>query len=311
MRDAIALQGLLAGLLVGLGVVLVLRRLPAFRQPTLDDRLAPYVADTRPHTVLGIDRTFTPFPTLERLLRPWLGSGAARLEKLLGGGNLIGRKLRQAGLDMTVQEFRVEQLIWGGVGFAIALVFSLWQVAVGTNPVLLLVVCAIAFGIGVVARDQYLSRQVKVRDARIIVEFPTVAEMLALAVGAGEGPVSALERVARVSNGELAKEIRSALADARAGSSLVHALEEMASLASLPVLARFVDGFAVAIERGTPLADVLRAQAQDVRDAGKRELVEAGGRKEISMMVPIVFLVMPVTVLFAVFPIASTINIGV
>ena len=58
----------------------------------------------------------------------------------------------------------------------------------------------------------------------------------------------------------------------------------------------------VAVERGTPLAEVLRAQAQDVREAGRRALMEAGGRKEIAMMVPVVFLVLPVTVLFAVFP---------
>ena len=50
------------------------------------------------------------------------------------------------------------------------------------------------------------------------------------------------------------------------------------------------------------LAEVLRAQAADVREAGKRRLLEAGGRKEIAMMVPVVFLVLPVTVLFALFP---------
>ncbi len=30
--------------------------------------------------------------------------------------------------------------------------------------------------------------------------------------------------------------------------------------------------------------------------------MEAGGKKEIAMMVPVVFLVLPVTVLFAVYP---------
>ena len=40
----------------------------------------------------------------------------------------------------------------------------------------------------------------------------------------------------------------------------------------------------------------------DVREAGKRRLLEAGGRKEIAMMVPVVFLVLPVTVLFALYP---------
>ena len=39
------------------------------------------------------------------------------------------------------------------------------------------------------------------------------------------------------------------------------------------------------LERGTPLAEVLRAQAADVREAGKRQLLESGGRKEIAMMV--------------------------
>jgi tight adherence protein C len=62
----------------------------------------------------------------------------------------------------------------------------------------------------------------------------------------------------------------------------------------------------VAIERGTPLADVLRAQAADVREAGKRALLEAGRRKEISMMFPVVFMLLRVTVLFALFPALST-----
>ncbi len=133
-------------------------------------------------------------------------------------------------------------------------------------------------------------------------EFPTVAEMLALAVGAGEGPVGALERVTRTSKGELSKELGLALAQARAGATLVSALEDLAARTSLPTLARFVDGVAVAVERGTPLAEVLRAQAVDVREAGKRALLESGGKKEVAMMVPVVFFILPVTMLFALFP---------
>ncbi len=58
----------------------------------------------------------------------------------------------------------------------------------------------------------------------------------------------------------------------------------------------------MAIERGTPLADVLRAQAQDVRDNAKRELMETAGKKEIAMLAPVVFFILPLTVIFAVFP---------
>jgi tight adherence protein C len=114
--------------------------------------------------------------------------------------------------------------------------------------------------------------------------------------------VGALERVTRLSRGEHARVLGRALADARAGASLDQALQGIAVRTNLPPLARFVDGVAIAVERGTPLAEVLRAQAVDVREAGKRALMEAGGRKEIAMMVPVVFLVLPVTVLFALFP---------
>ena len=46
----------------------------------------------------------------------------------------------------------------------------------------------------------------------------------------------------------------------------------------------------------------VRAFLRARREFGKRELLEAGGRKEIAMLVPVVFLVMPITVLFALYP---------
>ncbi|MGB4837012.1 MAG: type II secretion system F family protein, partial [Nostocoides sp.] len=155
---------------------------------------------------------------------------------------------------------------------------------------------------GVVAWDQLLTRTVTRREQRMLAEFPTVAELLALAVGAGEGAVGALERVSRRSRGELATELGRCLADARAGANLPRALTGLAERTGLTSLSRFVDGVVVAVERGTPLADVLRAQAQDVREEGRRQLMETGGKKEISMMIPVVFLILPVTILFAAYP---------
>ena len=97
-------------------------------------------------------------------------------------------------------------------------------------------------------------------------------------------------------------ELRRALADIRSGAGLAAAMQGVADRTELPGLARFVEGMIVALERGTPLADVLRAQAADAREEGRRHVMESAGRREISMMVPVVFLVLPVTVLFAVYP---------
>ena len=62
------------------------------------------------------------------------------------------------------------------------------------------------------------------------------------------------------------------LAEVRTGRAVASAFDRMAATTGLPLVARFAQGIAVAIERGTPLADVLHAQAADVREAGRREL---------------------------------------
>ena len=56
------------------------------------------------------------------------------------------------------------------------------------------------------------------------------------------------------------------------------------------------------LTRGAPLAHVLQDQAVDAREDAKRALIEAAGRKEILMLLPLVFLILPLSVLFAVFP---------
>ena len=178
----------------------------------------------------------------------------------------------------------------------------------GSSPVLVVLLTGIGVASGVVAADWFLSRRATKREERMLAEFPTIAELLALAVGAGEGAVGALERVCRLSHGALSDELRRCLADARAGASLPVALHGLADRTGLMSLTRFVDGIVIAVERGTPLADVLRAQAQDVREEGRRLVMEAGGKKEIAMMVPVVFLVLPITVLFAVYPGFSFLN---
>jgi tight adherence protein C len=299
-----AATGAAVGLLAGCGLAIAVGRLPVLHRPRLEDRLAPHLRDSqRPSRLLARDRTVTPFPTLERILAPFVSDAADVIERVLGGSASARRRLEQAGRGATLEEFRAEQVVWGAVGLVAGLVLSLLVTAAkGFRPVPLLVLCLVATVTGVLLRDRWLSREVARREERMLAEFPTIAELLALAVAAGEGAVGALERVTRISRGELARELGRALAEARAGASLVQALQGIATRTNLPQLARFVDGVAIAVERGTPLADVLRAQAVDVREAGKRALLEAGGRKEIAMMIPVVFLVLPVTVLFALFP---------
>ena len=296
------LWGALCGAGVGAGLLMVATRVLVLRRPQLDVRVLPYVRDL-PQADRPVVAPTSQAGAFRALFGPVLVSAAQTLERVLGGNASIRRRLERANLPMTVHDFRVEQVLWGLVAFGGTAAVSL-LVALGSpgRTLPMLVLCAVGFVLGVLLRENRLTAQVAERERRILAEFPTVAELLALAVGAGEGPVSALDRVVTRSHGELSTDLGAVLAEIRTGTPVATALDALARRSGLPVVARFAEGMAVAIERGTPLSGVLHAQAADVREAGRRALIESGARKEILMMVPVVFLVLPVTVVFAFWP---------
>jgi tight adherence protein C len=225
------------------------------------------------------------------------------LQRWLGGRASLERRLERAGSSLSVETFRFSQVLWALAGFGVCLAIGV--LGPGREPgravPWLLISCG-AGALGVMARDSALSRAVRSREQRMLNEFPVVADLLALSVAAGEGLVACLDRVVRSCHGVLPDELAVVLAQSRTGVPLTEALDRLSRRTGVPIVARFAEGVAVAIERGTPLVDVLTAQAGDVREASRRELIEAGARKEVAMMVPVVFLIMPVTLLFAFFP---------
>jgi tight adherence protein C len=286
-------------------VTLVVSRLRLIHRPTLALRVLPYLRDVPP---LGRIRPYdvassTPATAAVGIFGPLLRSAADAVERTLGGATSVRRRLQRAGFDRTVHEFRIEQVIWGLAGFALVATYCLLDaLGGGGGTVSSLLLCVVGLATGVLARDTRLTSQVTSRERKVMAEFPVVAELLALAVAAGEGPVTALDRVVRRSRGELSRDLGVVLAAVRTGEPVAQAFDELASSSGLPLVARFAQGVAVAVERGTPLAEVLHAQAADVREAARRELIEVAARKEILMMVPVVFLVLPVTVLIAFWP---------
>jgi tight adherence protein C len=300
----VAWGGLFGGA-AGLGIALAVSSLVGSRRPTLESRVAPYIRDVPTAALNWRPRTPSnrPSTALRELVRPLLESAAQRLQSLLGGRESIRRRLERAGSTMTVEEYRLSQVYWALSAFGASVGVGLLGPAREPSRALpwLLVSAGLAIA-AVLARDSTLSRQVRRREERMLAEFPVVADLLALAVAAGEGPASAIDRVVTTCHGDLPDELTTVLAQSRTGVPLARALDAFAERNGLAVVSRFAEGFAVAIERGTPLVDVLAAQAADVREASRRALIETGARKEIAMMVPVVFLIMPVTLLFAFFP---------
>lgn len=299
--------GGLCGAGAAFGLWLFASRVVLIGRPRVADRVLPYVRDLpelgRRRYAASYAPTTGPTAAFVGVFGPLLGGAGAVVERILGGGGSIAIRLRRAGLEMTVADFRVQQVMWGLAAFSVAALLGLLEAMRNPSGSLgSLLLCFAAFAGGVLIRENYLTSQANARERQILTEFPAVAELLALAVAAGEGPVSALDRVVQRSGGELSRDLARVLGAIRTGEPVGAAFDRLASETGLALVARFAQGIAVAVERGTPLADVLHAQAADVREAGRRELIEAAARKEVAMMVPVVFLILPTTVLFAFYP---------
>lgn len=296
--------GCLLGLTLGLGLWSAMAALPRFGGPRLADRVAPYVLDVSiPAQQYVSRRTVDPLPLIGTLLGPLAGRLRRSLSSLLGGNATIERRLRQSGSTATVEDFRGVQLVWFVLGLA-AGILALIGVAPfrSVSPGVRIALPIVAAAAGFLLRDWLLQRAATARMRRIASEFPTVLEFLTLSLSAGEGILDSFRRVSQTSSGELSREFASVVAEVNTGVPLAAALTALRRRIELPILGRCTDAIIGALEHGSPLAEVLRAQAQDARVESKRELLETAGKKEVAMMVPLVFLILPVTVLFAIFP---------
>jgi len=302
----------LCGLALGLGLWLLVSLAPRLSRPSLAVRIAPHVLDVSPYARELLDRrTVDPLPVFGLLLEPITRRLRRAIDVVVGGSETTVRRLRQAGLRISVDAFRSRQLVWATTAAILAVVVAVVGAQfTPVNPGTAAAFVVVATVLGFLGRDYVLQRQAARRTARIADELPTVLEFLTLSLSAGEGILDGLRRVSRVSSGELAGELGGVTTAVASGLPLSTTLTTLARELQLPAFTRAVEQITGALERGTPLADVLRAQAQDSRDDSKRALLELSGKKEVAMLVPVVFLILPTTVLFAIFPGIFVLQVG-
>ncbi|SEJ32778.1 type II secretion system F family protein [Demequina mangrovi] len=273
------------------------------RRFSLERRIAPRLAGGA-----GGRRTRS---AASRIVAPLAGDAIRMVERWGPSAAELDRRLARAGSTATAAGHRTRTAVAAAAGLAIGLLLgTALAVARDAGPLAALLIAAAVTAAGAAAPDLLLVRRGHARAARIRAELPAIAEMLALAVVAGESVQASLARAATTSQGPLADELGTALAEVRAGRSVSDALDAAATRSDEPVLASFCAAIITALERGSPLAEVLHAQAADVRDRDRQALLAEGGRREIAMLVPVVLLILPVTVLFALYPGLVALRLG-
>lgn len=293
-----AIVGAAVGAAFGLGAVIAVAGYRTVRTPPIEIRVLPYVRDLAAISALPVKNAELTSAIVEKV-----HTVQQAVAETVSGTAGVERRLSRSGSTDSVADFRAKQWSSGVVGFAIAsgLGIVLWG-STQFSVIGILGLSLAGFVGGMFWCDLRLSVAVNRYEAQMAREFPIVADLLALSVAAGESPLAAVQRVVLVSQGALSKELAKLVAQVRSGGTTADAFESLSQRVGVASVSRFAATMAVAIERGTPLISVLHAQAEDAREASRRTLIESAGRREILMLMPVVFLVLPTVIVFAFFP---------
>lgn len=127
-------------------------------------------------------------------------------------------------------------------------------------------------------------------------------DLFAVALVSGQNPRAGIEIIAEYLTPNFELGIRKAIRENAFGKPLMVALFEMVEQKETRVLKPLIKQMETAIERGTPLADVSRAFAEDQRLKFRNLLMKQAAAKEIFMLVPVVFVVLPSVLAVAMYP---------
>lgn len=307
-------EALLLGLLLGCGVWMVVAALIPAPRPSMAQQIAPYLLDVSA-TAREIYRRAerNPLVIAGIVLSPAVRSVAQRIDRLLGGRDSQYVVFGQSGHSEDFEDYRLTRtVIVSGAALAGALCGGVLSLSSPPLPVGVGVLGGALFGAiaTLLIRDQALSRQAKRRSERIQEEFPTLLELLGLSLSAGDSLPRALWRVSQRARGELGREWARVMDEVDGGAMLGSALRESANRMGSPQVAAFVEHLAQALDRGAPLGEVVQAHGLDAQADYSRSLVDRAGKAEVQMLVPMVVLILPITVIFAVYPGLQALEFG-
>jgi len=304
---------LLLGLVLGCGLWMVASLLIPAPKPSLAERIAPYLLDVSAEAREIHHRPErNPLVIAGIVLSPMLLTLATRVDAVLGGRDSQRVVFGRSGRLEKFEDYRLRRAAFVGIASMGGGLFG-GALSLGSSvPAGASVLGGVMVGalLTLVAHDSALSRQAATRSERIREEFPTLLELLGLSLAAGDSLPRALFRVSRRAHGELGREWARVMEEVDCGAMLGSALRESALRMGSPPVAAFVEHLAQALDRGAPLAEVIQAHGSDAQADYSRSLVDKAGKAEVSMLVPMVLLILPITVIFAVYPGLQALEFG-
>ncbi|KRE79690.1 type II secretion system F family protein [Arthrobacter sp. Soil763] len=157
------------------------------------------------------------------------------------------------------------------------------------NVLLMVAVTALAYFVP----DILLRNHAQKRRQRIKLDLPDALDQMLISVQAGLGFETAMARAGQNGNGPLAEELIRTLQDIQVGRSRKEAYLAMSQRVDVPDLRSFVRAVVQADAYGIAIANVLNAQAKDMRTKRRQRAEEHAMKMPVKMLFPLIFTILP------------------
>ncbi|GAB6157738.1 type II secretion system F family protein [Desulfotomaculum varum] len=233
-------------------------------------------------------------PLYQRAIRPALAGIARLLARIIPAAREVElqKKVVAAGNpgNLNAREWMVIKYLGAlGVGFFI------WSWAGLTSKSLPQAVFLAGMGIlvGWLGPDLYLQGRIKQRKIQVEKALPDALDLLTVSVEAGLGFDGALMKVAEKTQGVLADEFVIMLQECHMGKTRREALRDMADRVAVDDLSGFCGSIILADTLGISIGNVLRTQAQQMRQKRRQRSEEMAMKAPIKMLFPMVLFIFP------------------
>jgi tight adherence protein C len=160
------------------------------------------------------------------------------------------------------------------------------------SPQLFLLMVAIA-AVAYFLPDILLSNTAQKRRQAMQIALPNMLDQMLISVEAGVGFEAAMDRAAHNSSGPLADEFVRTLQDIQVGRPRREAYQDLALRAAFPELRSFVRAIVQADQYGIAIANVLRAQALEMRVKRRQRAEEHAMKIPVKILFPLIFSILP------------------
>jgi tight adherence protein C len=235
----------------------------------------------------------------ERIVLPFLRMVASVIKKKRPRRNKLKKQqetrldndLRQAGMALTAGEFVIIRVMFTA---ALALSSLMFARKLTSDTALQFLVFLFALTSAVAIPVFYLRSRIRGRQLAIQNQMPNVMDVLSVSIEAGLGFDAALLKVIERFDGPLIDELTTVYREVHMGVSRRESLQNLARTSNVTELQTFATAIVQSEQYGTPVKNVLRQQAVQLRTARKQAAQEKGMKAPVRILLPMILLIFPV-----------------